>query len=179
MSATKSWKKIKREKVFDSKFLKVYQDTIQLLSGAVIDDYTLVQKPDVVMIVAITKDKKIILIREYEHGAGKMLLTLPSGHIKQGEDIMEAARRELLEETGYGNGRFSFLGSLYEYPSKDLHRVLVVRAGNVEPIKDTQHEITETIQTNLTSLNDVKSLIKNNKLQVSSVLASLALSGLL
>lgn len=179
MPTTKSWKMIKRKKVFDSNFLKVYQDTIQLPSGVVIDDYTLTQKPDVVMIVAITKDNKIILIKEYEHGAGKILMTLPSGHVKQVEDIIEAARRELMEETGYGNGRFSFLGNLYEYPSKDLHRVLVVRAENVEPIKDTQHEITETIQIRLTPVNEIKNLVRNNKLQVSSVLASLALSGLL
>src|SRR3990167_408356 len=80
------------------------------------------------MIVATTRDKKIIFISEYEHGAGKKLLTFPSGHIKKGEDPVDAARRELLEEVGYGKGNFSLLGSLYEYPSKDLHQLVVDRA---------------------------------------------------
>ncbi|HBQ50894.1 hypothetical protein A3B42_02020 [Candidatus Daviesbacteria bacterium RIFCSPLOWO2_01_FULL_38_10] len=175
----RAWRRVRREKILHSKFLQVYQDKIELPSGDIIDDYTLVKKPDIVMIVATTRDKKIIFISEYEHGAGKKLLTFPSGHIKKGEDPVDAARRELLEEVGYGKGNFSLLGSLYEYPSKDLHQLVVVRAENVEFSGNTKHEITEDICTKIVPINQIRSLIDQKKLKVSAVLASLTLSGLL
>ncbi len=175
----KKWKTLQRRIVLDSEFLKVYQDTIKLPNGEIIDDYTLIKKPDIVMIVATTADDRVIFVEEYEHGAGCKLLNLPAGHIFDKEDPIETAKRELAEETGFGGGKFTKVDKLYEYPSKDIHTVTIVKAEDVVPISEIRHEITEMISIRFIPRKNLKKIINKGDLKVSSALASLALAGLL
>ena len=75
-------------------------------------------------ILAVTKEKEIVLTREYRHGLGRTALALPGGTARQGEAPDACARRELLEETGYEAGRVleMFAGnSLTAYLEGTLH----------------------------------------------------------
>lgn len=173
------WKQLKRKTIFDSKFMKVYEDAIELPNGKIIDDYSLVKKPDIIMIVATDEQNRLIVLEEYKYGADEILLTLPAGHINEKESPIEAAMRELTEETGYGVGQYKIIGKLYEYPTKDLHTVTVVRALQVCKIKGVQHEDTENIAYKLITTEELKKLVSNGEFRITSSLASLALSGLL
>jgi 8-oxo-dGTP pyrophosphatase MutT (NUDIX family) len=104
---------------------------------------------------------------------------LPAGHIKSGEDTVEAAQRELLEETGFGGGTFEEIAILKDYPTKDLHSVYVVRAINVSPQAETEHEETETITFETVTVDGLKRQIKNGEWKSSSALASITVSGIL
>lgn len=64
---------------------------------------------DFVTVVALTTDRKLILVRQYRPAAGRMTLELPSGHVEKGETPEIAARKELLEETGFIADKFEFL----------------------------------------------------------------------
>jgi ADP-ribose pyrophosphatase len=67
---------------------------------------------DYVTAVAITPEKQLILVRQYRPAVNKITLELPSGHVEDNQTPEEAARKELLEETGYTADRFEPLGHL-------------------------------------------------------------------
>src|SRR5579875_140358 len=74
-----------------------------------------------VVVLAVDKsqnpdDPGILLIRQYRHAAGKFLLELPAGRIEPGEDLNEAAKRELIEETGYRAQRWSHHARYFASP---------------------------------------------------------------
>jgi len=179
MAQNTNWKLLERKKAFASKFVTVYEDTVELPSGKIIDDYTVIEKPNVVIIVATDSNNNIIVLHEYKYAAGKKLLTLPAGHIEKNEDTLSAAKRELLEETGFGSEELEEIGELYEYPTKDLHKIYVVRAKNVIRKASLQHEETEMIEGQLLSVDEVRKQIKNGEWKISGTLAALTLSGIL
>ena len=175
----KSWQRIKRRILHKSKFLTVYDDKVRLPDGGILDHYTLTKKPDVVVIVATTRKNELLVLDEYKYAADMFLRTLPAGHIDKHENPLVAARRELREETGYTSPKLQYLGYLYEYPTKDLHKVHVVRAINATPKSKTSHEKTETIVASLLSVKNLKKEIKNGKWKTSSTLGALVLADLL
>lgn len=156
--------------------MTVFKDTVQLPSRET-QDYFMTKKPDIVLVVATTPDGKIILQDEYRYAAGKSLLVVPAGHRPKSEDAITTARRELLEETGYGDGEVVKSIRLYESPVRDLHRVDVVHLKNVVQIAEPAHEPTEFINLRLVDLKNVNQLLQNGELESCSTLGALAVCG--
>ena len=67
---------------------------------------------DYVCVIATTEDYRLLLVRQFRPALDQMVVELPSGHVEEGETPEEAARKELLEETGYVAGEMMDLGSL-------------------------------------------------------------------
>jgi ADP-ribose pyrophosphatase len=141
---SQSWKKQSRKKIYSSKNLTLYEDKVKLPDGAVID-YTVVKKNSIVIIIALNNLNQIATIKEYKYAIDKHVNTFPAGGIRNGEDVIDNAKRELLEETGCQSTEWVLLGELVEYPSKDMHRVFVALAKNTIPVKKTHLEQTELI----------------------------------
>jgi len=76
-------------------------------------DFIVARAPDWVNVVAVTPEDKIILVRQFRFGSNDLSLEIPGGVMEQGEDPIAAAVRELSEETGYGGGRVSLMGSVH------------------------------------------------------------------
>ncbi len=157
--------------------MTVFQDTVELPSGET-QEYFMTKKPDIVLIVATTSEGKIILVDEYQYAAGKSLLMVPAGHRPQGEDEVTTARRELMEETGYGGGEVTKSVRLYESPVRDLHQVDVVQLENVVPMAQPVHESTEFITVRLVDIKDVQKLLLDGDLESCSTLGALAVCGI-
>jgi ADP-ribose pyrophosphatase len=97
----KSWRRLATRRVYDgSPHVAVEVDTVALPDGRVIDDFHRVVVPDFAIMVATDPTGGIMFLRQYKHGLGAVSLTLPAGHVDDGEMPLDAARRELLEETG-------------------------------------------------------------------------------
>lgn len=178
MIKNNKWQQLKRLKIFDSKFLKVYQDKVCLPNGDT-HDYFLTKKSDIVIVVATTNNNDIVMIDEYKYAAKKYMTVLPAGHIEKDEKIIETAKRELAEETGYIGEKYEYLGRLYEAPVQDLHRVEIVRAKNVALKTTVLYENSEDIKIHLLSVKDLKNKISTNKIQSCSTLGALSLAGLI
>jgi ADP-ribose pyrophosphatase len=88
-----------------------------------LDDYYVWESPDAVLIVAVRADGLVPVVRQYKHAVGREVLEFPAGAVDDGEAPADAARRELLEETGYVADDWELLCSLDPYPSKATGRV--------------------------------------------------------
>jgi len=117
------WKTLKTDIVFDNEWCRVERDVVELPSGKIIDDYYVNIRPDVVLVFPVTADDKVIMVRQYKHGAKEILLEFPGGIIDPGGELPQiAARRELREETGYSSTNFEALNVVYDNPTKDTIR---------------------------------------------------------
>lgn len=172
-----SWKRLDRKTLVDSKFLKVYEDTVELPNKRVFDDYTVVRFNDPVIIVGVDESNRILTITEYRYAHDKMLFSLPAGAIDSGESVLKAAERELLEETGYTADTFEFVGELYEYPTKAEHVSRVVRAKNIKKIAEPRHEATEFIENiQLQGVETLRKAVQNNDIKTAVAVSALCLA---
>jgi len=115
--------------------------------------YERIKTPDIsaVMIVALKDDATVLLIREYACGMDNYQLTLPKGAMDLGESVIEAANRELMEETGYGAKRLRELTRLSLAPGYMGHKIHVVLAEDLferrlegdepEPLEVVEHAL--------------------------------------
>ena len=92
-----------------------------------------IQSPDFVVIVAVTRQRRILMVRQFRPAAAALTLELPAGHIDPGETPERAARRELLEETGHEADTFELLGSLSPSVARFTNRMWCFFAADARP----------------------------------------------
>ena len=103
------WDIINSEYLFRRPWLTVRHDQVRLPDGRINPEFYVLEYPDWVNVIAITEDGMFVLERQYRHGLGKTCYEIPAGVIENGETPLEAAKRELQEETGYGEGEWETL----------------------------------------------------------------------
>ncbi len=171
------WKRLNRETLLDSPYMKVWQDTIKLPSGRIVDDYSVAALPNGVIVVATDENDNLIMFDEYKYAVDATVLTFPAGGIDEHESPMVAAARELLEETGYESNDLELLAELYVYPSKIKHTNYIVRAKNAKQVANADYEDTETIsETQLIPTTQLREMRKSGKFNTTYLLAALALA---
>ncbi len=108
----RAWEVLESREVFAAEpWIRLSVQKVRLPDGRVIDDYHQVDFPDYAVVFAQTRSGEVVVERLYKHGVGRECLALPSGLLEPGEEPIDAARRELLEETGYASDDWSTLGS--------------------------------------------------------------------
>lgn len=108
-------------------------------------DFYLFDFPDWVNIIARTTDNEIVLVRQFRYGTKRMELEIPGGMIDQGEDVVTAGCRELLEETGFAGENAKLIGKVCPNPaiqSNSCYTILVENAVlTAKPHPDDMEEI--------------------------------------
>ena len=106
--------------------------------------FEIMDNPDSVAVFALTPGRQVILARQFRTGPQRWLDEMPGGIVDPGEDPLEAARRELLEETGYA-GAFTYLGSAF-YSAYAVGRRHVVLATDCVQVAEAALEETEHVE---------------------------------
>jgi 8-oxo-dGDP phosphatase len=140
-------------------WLTLRQDKVKLTSGRTIDDYYIQEFPSWVNVLAITPDRQAVLVRQYRHGLGTVAYELPAGVHETGESFLEAAQRELLEETGYRGGTWSPMMELSPNPALQTNLSYTFLAEGVQKTGEQQLDATEEITVHLVPLDALHSLI--------------------
>lgn len=170
------WKIIKSKFVFDNQWFKIRQDEVELPNGKTIDDFFVLIRPDIVLTLAITSSHEIVFVRQYRHATGEILLELPAGSFNPKLESAEtAARRELIEETGYIPQEMIPLGTLYDNPIKDTNTIHLFLAKDIRPSGFQQLDATEEIEVVLIPVAQVMEKIAQGEIRVSGTLAAIYL----
>lgn len=143
-------KKITEDIVFDGKLIKVIYRKI-LVNESKESFREIVIHPGAVGIIPITKDKKMIFVKQFRSPFEKILLEIPAGKLKKDEDPLECAKRELLEETGY-TGDFEKIGSFASSPgftNEIIHIFLCKNAYFISNEFKHEGEIEKTVILNI------------------------------
>ena len=158
------WKIVSTEYLIRRPWLTARRDVVELPDGRVNPEYYVLEYPDWVNVIAITKEGLMVMERQYRHGLGKTCFELPCGVIEEGETPMEAAQRELLEETGYAGGSWQEWMTLSPNPSTSTNLTHSFLAVGVEKVSEQKLDATEDIVVSLQEPSYVHDLLVNNQI---------------
>jgi len=102
-------------RIYQGRIFTVQIETIQLPRGGELQA-EIVRHPGSVVIIPVTADGEIVLVRQYRHAIGRWAWELPAGSLKPGEDVERAAVRECQEETGWIPTRIERVGAFFPTP---------------------------------------------------------------
>lgn len=168
------WKILKSEYLFKEPWFTARRDTVKLPNGNEIPSYYVLEYPEWVNVIAITKEGRFVLVRQYRHGLGQINYELCAG-VCEKEDIspLQSAQRELQEETGYGNGNWTEYMVLSANSSTMTNLTHCFLATDVERVSEQHLEETEDLSVHLLSLEEVKKLLKTDQIKQSLMAAPL------
>lgn len=160
----KEWKVLESEYLVRRPWLTARRDRLELPDGRIIPEYYVLEYPDWVNVIAITKDGQFVMEKQYRHAARKISLELPCGVMEEGETPLEAAQRELLEETGFGGGQWKKLMELSPNPSAMSNMTHCFLAIGVEKIAEQHLDETEELSVLFMTKEEVKRMLNENQI---------------
>ena len=135
-------------------------------------DFYILESRDWVNIIPLTRNKEVILIRQYRHGIREITLEIPGGIIENGDSPEDSARRELLEETGYRDSEMIPLGSVHTNPAFLNNRCYTFLALGVTRVGPQDQDENEDIEVVVSPLGKIPELIRNGEITHSLILAA-------
>lgn len=164
-----NWQIIENATVFSTQWFSITKNKAVLPGNIQIDDYYVVKNHDAVMILAFDEKNEIILKREHRLPVDEILIELPAGAIESSdESVINAAKRELREETGYVSDNWTYFGATYDCPERCTAVLHLFLAQNAKKICEQQLDNTEVINCFTVPLVNAVEMCKDGRIKVNS-----------
>ena len=167
------WRIRKSGYMIQEQWLTVRKDAVSTDKGVEIEDFYVLEYPTWVNIVAITNEGKYIIERQYRHGIGQEVYEICAGTCEEGEEPLDAAKRELLEETGFCGGKWSLIGKFAPNPNSMNNWCYSFLAEGVTKQQEPQQEQTENIEVFQIDEQRLKRMMINGEIVEGIMLATL------
>ena len=162
------WETKSSKNILYTPYVSVNSDTVILPDGSVISDFYTVTIQDAALIVAITDDLQILLAREYRYACKEVSTECPAGMVEDNEDPLETAMRELLEETGYKSGSWTYLGPTFESTSKLTNVMHLFLAEDCVKVSEQDLDDHESIEVLKLPFKDAVQMVMDGKIKANS-----------
>lgn len=166
------WRTVREHPVDDHRVFRVFRrEAVHPRDGAV-RTFSIIRSSDWVNVVALTRDDQVLLVRQYRHGAGRQTLEIPGGMIDPGESPLEAAQRELREETGHAGARWIELGVVEPNPAIQTNRCHTWLALDVVRVSDLALDPGEALVVEMAPLAAIEDLVRRGAITHALVVAA-------
>jgi len=160
----KPWKILSSKYLYKTNGVALRIDQCEVNDGDIFEPYVL-ECGTWVNVVALTKEREVILEKQYRHGVGQVMLEIPAGIMEaEDEGPLQAAQRELLEETGFTSERFIEIGKVYPNPATHNNLTYSFLALDVEKTGQQSLDETEEIEVSLIPFDELVSMAKEGGL---------------
>ncbi|MDC7293098.1 MULTISPECIES: NUDIX hydrolase [unclassified Butyrivibrio] len=155
-------KRLERTTIYESDYVCLYTDKVELPSGQIIDKYHQIHYPhEAVSIVIFNEKNEILMIHEKRYTVGRLEWEIPAGRVEDGESKEDAARREAMEETGCTLKDLQFLCS--HNPANGMaDNVLHVFGAKVDT-ESSILDVDEVAEKVWMPIDEVKTLLRENR----------------
>ncbi len=141
------WTVLDSRPLIADRWIRLRADRLRNGAGEELSPWYVLDYPDWVACVVLTPDDRLVMVRQWRHGAARWCLELPGGVIdREDGDSLVAGRRETLEETGHAAETWRYLTAGWANPAIQTNRLHVVLATGARPVQATTHEPGETIR---------------------------------
>lgn len=164
-------KTLQEDLKYTGDFIKVVRSTVELPDGRV-GHRDIVRHPGAVAIVAIKDNGMILIVEQFRKPVEKVLLEIPAGKLDAGENPMEAAKRELEEETGYSCSHIQYLGKIATAPGFCDEYIGIYKAIGLTK-GETDFDDDEFINLKEFSLEELKDMVRQGKIEDGKTIAAL------
>lgn len=161
MTKVQKWQELSREIAFQKYSRKIEKVMFKLPDGKETDFYIKREGP-AAGVLAITKNKQVILVKQYRPGPEEVLLELPGGYVDPNEKPEKTMERELLEETGY-KGKVKLVTTCFDDAYSTMNRYCFV-ATDCEKVSEPQTGEHEFVELELLTLEDFRNLLRSGKM---------------
>jgi ADP-ribose pyrophosphatase len=175
--APPAWEVIARHEVADRRpWLRLWAEDVRLPDGRTIEGFLTIDAPDVAATVALTPDGQAVISRNYKHGPRRVCINLPAGYLNPGEEPLAAARRELLEETGYVADEWIALSESVESGNRGSGRTFLFLARGARRVAEPDADDLEELQIGLMPLPDLAQAVRSGEVAILSHVAAIGMA---
>lgn len=171
-----SWLKLTTETIADCKVFSVHKHISRNISrrGERISDFYVLEPNDWVNVIPITPEGNVVLVEQYRHGIEGITLEIPGGTLDHNDNSpLQAAARELLEETGYVSPlELIELGSVHPNPAIQSNLCHTFLARDVYKLQEPQFDTDEELEVRLVPLSEMDALIAAGRIRSALVIVA-------
>lgn len=170
------WKRLSTRDIIRDRFVQLRADRCEIAPGRVLDPYYVLEQPEFVHVFAFDEQDRVLLVRQYRYAADVFGHELPGGLADPGEDLLAAAQRELLEETGCVAENWQHVAARTANPARQNNRIHCFIADHARIVAPQKLDQGEAIAFEFVPLPQVLELVRRGEINQSMHVALIYLS---
>jgi 8-oxo-dGTP pyrophosphatase MutT (NUDIX family) len=174
----KSWTLLSSRSIADYPLVRVREDSYRFEPTGAEAPFLVCDSADWVIVIALTENRDVVLVRQYRHGVRQVVLEIPGGVMDAEESPDQTALRELAEETGFSADRARLVGTMMPNPAINAASCHVVLAEGCRRTGRPNLDPLEQIDVLLRPLEQIPEMIRNGEIRHALVIAAFGLMDL-